>query len=247
MIFLSVYPAWAEEWIHYATTPTREVYYDHSSIKKLDGNLVRVRAKAVLNEKGKQETFAYLKKINNPPGSADILSHVLGIHEFDCTQGKVKDDSLVIYDERSRVVYPFAKDEAGRWKDIPPHSVGEILKDIVCEETGITPEEAVHDLVMKWLNSWQTGDMEMYRRCYAPDFQSKGMNLDAWVAYKAKVHRKSKKINIRIDKLQISIEEDQATAVFTQYYRSTKLKDSGKKKLELRKIDDEWKIYREIM
>ena len=35
--------------------------------------------------------------------------------------------------------------------------------------------------------------------------------------------------------------------VFTQYYNSSILKYSGKKKLELKKINDEWKISREIM
>ena len=89
--------------------------------------------------------------------------------------------------------------------------------------------------------------METYRSCYASDFKSKGMNLDAWVSHKTNVYQKSKNINISIDKLQISAEENNATAVFTQYYSSSIFKDSGKKKLELRKINDEWKIYREIM
>jgi hypothetical protein len=43
------------------------------------------------------------------------------------------------------------------------------------------------------------------------------------------------------------VDENIAMAVFTQYYSSSILKHSGKKKLELRKINDEWKIYREIM
>jgi hypothetical protein len=36
-------------------------------------------------------------------------------------------------------------------------------------------------------------------------------------------------------------------AVFTQSYSSSILTDKGKKTLELKKINDEWKIYREIM
>jgi ketosteroid isomerase-like protein len=109
------------------------------------------------------------------------------------------------------------------------------------------PKEAIRNLVNKWLTSWKSGDMKTYRSCYTSDFQSKGMNLDAWVSHKTNVHQKSKKINISIDKLQISADENIATAVFTQHYSSAILKYSGKKKLELRKINDEWKIYREIM
>ena len=108
-------------------------------------------------------------------------------------------------------------------------------------------EEDVQNLITKWLNSWKSGDMKTYRNCYASDFQSKGMNLDAWVSYKTNVYQKSKNINISIDKLQISEEENNATALFTQFYSSSILKNSGRKKLVLRKINDEWKIYREIM
>ena len=85
--------------------------------------------------------------------------------------------------------------------------------------------------------------MKTYRSCYSADFHSKGMNLDAWISYKTNVYQKSKNINISIGELQISEEENNATAAFTQYYSSSIFKDSGKKKLELRKINDEWKIY----
>jgi hypothetical protein len=89
--------------------------------------------------------------------------------------------------------------------------------------------------------------MKTYRSCYASDFQSKGMNLDAWISYKDNVCKKSKNINITIDNLLISVDVNTATAVFTQSYSSSILKDKGKKTLELRKINEEWKIYREIM
>lgn len=108
-------------------------------------------------------------------------------------------------------------------------------------------EEAVRNLINKWLTSWQSGNLEIYRSCYASDFQSKGMNLDSWISNKINVRAKSKNINISIDDLQISIDENIATAVFIQHYNSSKSKDSGKKTLELRKINNEWKIYKEIM
>jgi ketosteroid isomerase-like protein len=109
------------------------------------------------------------------------------------------------------------------------------------------PEKAVRNLITKWLDSWKSGDMKTYSSCYASDFMSKEMNLDAWVAHKTNVYQKNKNINISIDKLQISADENFATAVFTQFYSSSVFKYSGKKKLELKKINDEWKIYREIM
>ena len=89
--------------------------------------------------------------------------------------------------------------------------------------------------------------MKTYRSCYASDFQSKGMNLDAWVSHKTNVYQKSKNINVSIDNLQISADENNVTVEFIQHYSSSIFKYSGKKKLELRKINDKWKIYREIM
>jgi ketosteroid isomerase-like protein len=114
-------------------------------------------------------------------------------------------------------------------------------------ETKSIPEENVRNLVLKWAASWESGDMETYRDCYASNFQSKGMNINEWISYKTNVRQKSKNINIRIDDLQISANENKATAVFTQFYSSSILKDKGKKTLEMRKTGNQWKIYKEIM
>jgi len=71
--------------------------------------------------------------------------------------------------------------------------------------------------------------------------------LNEWVSHKTNVYEKSKNINISIKNLKISEEENSATAKFTQSYSSSISKYSGKKKLNLRKINDEWKIYREVI
>ena len=114
-------------------------------------------------------------------------------------------------------------------------------------DTKNIPQEDVQNLIDKWLNSWKSGDMEAYSNCYAIDFRGKGKDLNAWISYKANTQKKSKNINIAIDQLQISEKGNHATAVFIQSYSSSIVKDSGRKTLELRKINDELKIYREIM
>jgi len=106
---------------------------------------------------------------------------------------------------------------------------------------------SVQDLIKKWAESWKSGDMKTYRSCYAANFQSKGMNLNDWVSHKADVRKNSKIINIGVDNLSISADGNNAKAVFIQHYNSSTLKSSGKKKLELIKINGEWKIFREIM
>jgi len=114
-------------------------------------------------------------------------------------------------------------------------------------DTRSISEEDIRNLLLKWAASWESGDMKTYRDSYASYFKSNGMNLNEWISYKTNVRQKSKTINIRIDDLQISTEGNSATAVFTQHYSSSILKDKGKKTLELRKINNEWKIYKEII
>jgi ketosteroid isomerase-like protein len=114
-------------------------------------------------------------------------------------------------------------------------------------ETKYIPQEEVEKLVNKWLASWKSGDMKTYRSCYASDFQSKGKNLNDWVSYKTNLQKKSKNIDISINDLQISLDGNTALAVFVQNYSSSILKDSGTKTLELKKINGEWNIYKEIM
>jgi ketosteroid isomerase-like protein len=111
----------------------------------------------------------------------------------------------------------------------------------------VNSKQDVRNFVTKWLTSWESGDMKTYRSCYASDFHSKGINLNGWISHKTNVQKISKNINILIDHLQISADANIAKAVFTQFYSSSISKDKCEKTLELRKINDEWKIYREII
>ena len=128
-----------------------------------------------------------------------------------------------------------------------PATVNLVPVDNTQSETKSTSQEEIKDLATKWLNSWRTGDMDTYRSCYASDFSSKGKDLDDWIIYKNNVRKRSKNITINIDNLQVSVKENNAMVTFTQSYSSSILKDKGKKTLELRKINNQWKIYREVM
>jgi murein L,D-transpeptidase YafK len=112
-------------------------------------------------------------------------------------------------------------------------------------------EKSVHkdikNLVSKWRESWESGNMKTYRACYAPDFQSREMNLDAWIVHKSNVRQKSKNIRIGIDNLQVSVNGNTARVSFVQRYSSSALNTKGRKTLELKEIGARWKIHREIM
>jgi hypothetical protein len=276
LVFCSLFAhqAWAADWIFHTASVKGDMYYNKSSIKQVKKNSRYVHTKIIYSEDEKKETFLTLKSMAKAPKDPGMLSHALILFEVDCLNEKMKDFFTVIYDKKGDVIYWSTKGNAGQWKNIRPNSVNEKLENIVCgndvapdkavvvpavtdkkpdqdhrkqNETTAIAEAPVLKLVTKWLASWQAGDMDIYRSCYASDFKAKGMNLDAWIAYKTRVSRKSKNIDIRINKLQITAEENYATAIFTQYYSSSIFKDSGIKKLELRRINNEWGIYRESM
>jgi ketosteroid isomerase-like protein len=275
IFFLFADQAWAADWIYYGTADIGDMYYDKSSIKKVNKSIISIWLKNILSEEGKTKYFSILKKINKAPDNPSMLPYYTELMEIDCVNKKIKDISVIVYDENNNVIYSSPESESGEWIDILPDSAGEkLINTVSCEpitpnesvvaapavpdknlaqvnnkqiETKSASEKAVRNLLAKWINSWKSGDMKTYRSCYASDFQSKGMNLDAWISYKDNVCKKSKNINITIDNLLISVDVNTATAVFTQSYSSSILKDKGKKTLELRKINEEWKIYREIM
>jgi len=252
ILFLSANQAWSEEWILYSTSTIRDTYYDKSSIKKVDKNIAHLYTKQILSEDGKKKYFSFLENADKAPDNPDRIGYILRLSELDCEKDKVRELSLSIYDNNNNVLYSSPKDVTDSWHDIMPNSAGIQLKEMVCAEADdrqvkSKAKEAVQNLVTKWLNSWQSGDLETYRSCYAADFKSQRMNLDAWVSHKDKIFKKSKNINISIDKLRISIVDNNATVIFTQRYSSSIFQDSGEKKLEFKKVNDEWKIYREIM
>ena len=120
-------------------------------------------------------------------------------------------------------------------------------KPAVSESDPGSTNEAVQNLISKWTDSWKSGNMIVYRSCYASDFRAQGMNLKEWVNHKIEVRTHSKNINIRIENLKITESNNRSTATFTQYYSSNLLKSKGHKKLDLRKINGKWKIYQETM
>ena len=265
----------ANEWIYFASNTARDSYYDKNSIVKVNKNVVRIWTKQILSENGKIKTIAKFRGQDKKPNNLDLISYILKQSEIDCFNKRIKDSSMIFYDEKSNILYSSPKNDVGKWDDITPNSFADKLKRIVCDgavvpqETlvasvemkdknhteapigqSISPilsEQGVRDMIHKWLTSWQTGDMATYRSCYDDHFESKNMKIDEWVAYKTNVRNKSSNITIGMDDLKIMVDGNNAQAVFIQTYTSSILKDEGQKTLKLKKAGDTWKIYREVM
>jgi len=101
------------------------------------------------------------------------------------------------------------------------------------------------ELVSEWVDAWRSKDIERYRSFYAPDFQGGGWDLDAWIRNKERLNRLYDSIQISIEGLDIKLEGDKSTLTFLQRYNSTGYQAVGMKHLEMKRIGDKWKIYRE--
>jgi len=123
--------AWAADWIYYAPMSTGHMYYDKSSIKKVNKNIIRVWTKTIFIENGKKQYFSFLKSIGKAPDNPDMLNYQLVLVEIDCVNKKYRISSLSIYDEKDSILASLPK-PSDQWIDIPPNTQMEILKNEVC-------------------------------------------------------------------------------------------------------------------
>ena len=134
--------AWAADWIYYDTAAVGDMYYDKSSIKKVNKSIISVWNKDILSEEAKTNNFSILKGIHKAPDNPSMLSYYTKLMEIDCVNKKIKDISVIFYDEIDKVVYSSPESESGEWNAILPDTVGEKLIHIVSCET-VTPNEVV--------------------------------------------------------------------------------------------------------
>jgi cell division septation protein DedD len=116
------------------------MYYDKSSIKKVNKSIISVWNKDILSEEAKTKYFSILKGIHKAPDNPSMLSYYTKLMEIDCVNKKIKDISVIFYDEKGNIIYSSPKSESGKWNAILPNTVGEKLINIAsCEP--VTPNE----------------------------------------------------------------------------------------------------------
>ncbi|MBW2108818.1 MAG: nuclear transport factor 2 family protein, partial [Deltaproteobacteria bacterium] len=105
--------------------------------------------------------------------------------------------------------------------------------------------KAVTDLIAQWAEAWSAKNIVRYRACYARDFYSKKMDLNAWIRYKKRLNKRYAWIKVTIKDLELSKDGDRIIATFLQKYESSANRSVGIKRLRLKRVGGAWKIYRE--
>jgi hypothetical protein len=116
--------------------------------------------------------------------------------------------------------------------------------------------EAINALLNTWERAQDTRDFSLYKSCYDNSFQGikrtvKGnierFGYEGWLNDRRKMMNKAKSMQIRLDKLQISIQNDTATAEFDQYFYVTGYADFGPKVVKIKMTENGAKIiYEEL-
>ena len=113
------------------------------------------------------------------------------------------------------------------------------------ELPGQKSEEVLMSFLQGWVKAWESQDVNQYMRYYSRNFRAYGMDYGQWKAYKRKLARKYKAIDVQISAIKIKFAGSRAIISFRQQYYSDKFQDDGTKVVKLKYERGGWKIWRE--
>ena len=116
--------------------------------------------------------------------------------------------------------------------------------------------ETVRNLMERWEKAQDTRDFSLYKSCYDASFRGtkrtisgsvSQYNYNQWLDDRQKMMSKAKYMDVRIDKMRISAENETATVEFEQYFSTTGYADFGPKLIKVKMTENGAKIvYEEL-
>jgi ketosteroid isomerase-like protein len=104
----------------------------------------------------------------------------------------------------------------------------------------------VERAVNSWATAWEKKDMAGYLAAYSDHFSpAGGGSLSAWKEERRQRIVGKQAIVVNVRNLQVSVDGEQATAKFRQYYAAGALKTTTRKTLVMRLEKGHWRILRE--
>lgn len=107
-------------------------------------------------------------------------------------------------------------------------------------------KDTITNAVESWAKAWSNQDVNKYLSYYAKDFQTpNGESRSNWADDRRSRIEGKGKINVRIEDLNVKVEDNSATVKFKQYYTSDRLSSTSRKVLVMTKHDGKWLIKQE--
>lgn len=100
--------------------------------------------------------------------------------------------------------------------------------------------------VQAWAAVWSAKNAHEYLAAYTPDFAPQNMNHDAWKKQRLERISKPKVIEVTLNNISVNMQDDNhATVLFRQGYRSDAYRDEVEKTLRMVKQGNRWLITEE--
>jgi hypothetical protein len=107
---------------------------------------------------------------------------------------------------------------------------------------------SAEDLVAGWAKLWSEQNAEAYFALYADAFKpANGESAKAWRQARSAVMKRAAKISVDLENVKVIEKDGRATVSFKQTYNSNRFKSRVLKRIELVKVDGQWKIVREVV
>ena len=115
------------------------------------------------------------------------------------------------------------------------------------EEPRAERRKAVLDVVEEWARAWSSQDVASYLALYGDGFEPpRGLSRPRWEQQRRERLQAPQFIEIELSELDLQWrEEERATVVFSQSYRSDSFQDWVRKELRLARSAGTWKIVGE--
>jgi len=163
-----------------------------------------------------------------PPGAVVVTMNTASVQSQPSTatpdQGQSKGPTSIADNEQTG--------QAQQAPDVPSPPVNE--------------NAALNEVMSQWRQAWSAKNVPSYLSFYGPSFMPpKGLSRKTWEASRNERITSKEKINIVIQNLQLQINENTATAKFTQIYSDERLRMTDRKTLVWQKLNGRWLIQRE--
>jgi ketosteroid isomerase-like protein len=115
---------------------------------------------------------------------------------------------------------------------------------VTADSSGASSE--AETAVLAWARAWANKDVPAYLSAYGTTFTPpSGQSRKAWEDERRKRIASKSRIQVKLERLTVTMDGGKAIVRFRQDYRADSLAVSSRKTLELSKTGDRWLIVRE--